>query len=97
MSRILLVALGILAWLLLWHQLRLCQFDRTGTVSWSGTTLGRTFVFTVVPEVLLVCGYLFATRKQSEDRATSIRNPIFVTFVVLAVCVLFLGEWLVQI
>jgi len=93
----LLVGLGILAWLLLWHQLRLWHFDRTGTVSWSGTTLGRTFVFTVIPEIILIATYLVLSRRQPENRITSFRNPVFVAFLVLVVSVLALGEWFVQI
>jgi hypothetical protein len=95
--RVLLLGLGILVWLLLWHQLRLWQFDRTGTINWSGSALGRTFVFTVIPEVLLIAGYLFLFRSQPKDRIASFRNPVFVLFLVLVVSVLALGEWFVQI
>jgi hypothetical protein len=97
MLRILLVGLGALAWLLLWHQLRLWQLGGAGTVSWSGTALGWTFVFTVIPEVILIAGYLFLSRRQPEDGITSFRNPVFFVFLVLVLSVLALGEWFVQI
>src|SRR4051794_37052010 len=97
MLRILVIGFGALAWLLFWHQLRLWQFDRAGTVNWSGTTLVRTFVFTVIPEIILIAGYLLLSRRQPEGRSTSFRNPVLIAFLILVVSVLALGEWFVQI
>jgi hypothetical protein len=79
-----------------WHHLRLWHFDRTGTTRWSSHALLGTFTFTVIPEIILIAVYLILSRRQPEDRITSLRNPIFVVFLVLVVSVLALGEWFVQ-
>ena len=73
------------------QQASLWIWDRSGTVSWNNPPLLTTFVYLLVPQLLLVGIYLFLTRHESDSRAVSFRNPKFLGFVAVAVFVYSIG------
>ncbi len=89
---VVLLVLAIVAWITERHQFRFWLFDRTGRVTWNHPSPWQTFIYTVVPELMLVCGYLYITRHDSDSSVTSLRNPKFIAFLALTLFVVTLSE-----
>lgn len=87
-----LLGLAIVAWITYRHQFRLWLFDRTERVTWNHPPVSQTFLYTVVPELVLICGYLCVTRHDPDSSVTSLRNPKFIVFLALSLFVVMVGD-----
>ena len=52
----------------------------------------QTLVYTVIPQLVVVGVYMFLVRNQPEARITTVRNPMFVACILVAVIVWLVGQ-----